>query len=86
MIFIIHKYSLLIVKDLCNLGILDGADNCPLVANPGQENIDTDSVGDACDNCINVNNDDQRDANQNGVGDACETFNGLNQDRSVQAS
>ena len=27
-------------------------DNCPKIANPGQENIDDDFLGDACDNCV----------------------------------
>lgn len=30
-------------------GILNAADNCPNVANPGQENIDRINEGDACD-------------------------------------
>ena len=30
-------------------GVPTGIDNCPLDANPGQENADADSVGDACD-------------------------------------
>lgn len=30
-------------------GIADGADNCPVVANPGQANADADGAGDACD-------------------------------------
>ncbi|MBI5762749.1 MAG: thrombospondin type 3 repeat-containing protein [Planctomycetes bacterium] len=32
-------------------GIPDSSDNCPLVANPGQQNADGDSAGDACDGC-----------------------------------
>ena len=61
--------------------MFDGSDNCPLVANPGQENTgDTDSVGDACDNCVSVNNDAQIDTDQNGVGDDCDTPGGTNKD------
>ncbi len=32
-------------------GIMDSADNCPLVANPLQENGDSDGFGDVCDVC-----------------------------------
>ena len=30
-------------------GIPDGQDNCPLIANPGQEDADSDNIGDLCD-------------------------------------
>jgi uncharacterized protein (TIGR02145 family) len=33
-------------------GIVDDADNCPTVFNPGQEDLDSDAVGDACDSDI----------------------------------
>ena len=39
-------------------GIADGADNCPLIANSDQANLDGDSVGDACD----TDDDDDRRA------------------------
>ena len=34
-------------------GLCDEDDNCPAVANPGQEDTDADSVGDGCDPCAN---------------------------------
>lgn len=66
-------------------GIVDGEDNCPLVANPNQENIDADVFGDACDdnidgddllnvddNCPLVANNSQDDFDGDLIGDACD--------------
>ncbi|RKX22385.1 MAG: hypothetical protein DRP45_11425, partial [Candidatus Zixiibacteriota bacterium] len=53
-------------------GIGSGADNCPAVANPGQEDGDGDGAGDVCDNCPQVGNPDQVDTDGDGAGDACD--------------
>ncbi|MBZ0205620.1 MAG: thrombospondin type 3 repeat-containing protein, partial [Flavobacteriales bacterium] len=53
-------------------GVCDSADNCPLIANPFQEDLDADSYGDACDNCPNDPNPMQEDSDGDGVGDACD--------------
>ncbi len=47
-------------------------DNCPQLANPGQQNSDEDTRGDACDNCPNVRSEDQADFDQDGEGDVCD--------------
>jgi CSLREA domain-containing protein len=53
-------------------GIPNIMDNCPTVANPGQEDADFDSRGDACDNCPNTVNVNQADSDGDGVGNVCD--------------
>jgi hypothetical protein len=62
-------------------GVPDAEDNCPALANPGQEDGDVDpdtqlaspdGVGDACDNCPQRPNPDQLDADRDGVGEVCD--------------
>ncbi|PKN45810.1 MAG: hypothetical protein CVU59_07975, partial [Deltaproteobacteria bacterium HGW-Deltaproteobacteria-17] len=53
-------------------GVIDSADNCPLIANPTQANSDADAFGDACDNCPSVVNADQLDTDSDGYGDVCD--------------
>ena len=66
-------------------GVGDSVDNCPLVANPNQDDIDGDGLGNACDtdhdndginndtdNCLLVANANQTDSDGDGVGDACD--------------
>ncbi|MFO0613398.1 MAG: thrombospondin type 3 repeat-containing protein [Polyangiaceae bacterium] len=66
-------------------GRLDGADDCPFVANADQSDLDDDGVGDACqgdtdgdgvgdatDDCPLVANADQSDLDGDGLGDRCD--------------
>jgi hypothetical protein len=66
--------------------IADTGDNCPLVVNLDQANLDGDAFGDACDededgdgvlngtdNCPVTANVDQLDSDGDGIGDACDT-------------
>ena len=69
-----------------NDGVLDGDDNCRLVANPGQRDTDGDGLGDRCDpdndgdgvpdgqdNCPLTPNANQRDSDDDGIGDRCDS-------------
>ena len=66
-------------------GVADAVDNCPMTANPGQQDLENDGIGDACDpdddgdnvddtddNCPRVANTNQADMDGDGVGDACD--------------
>lgn len=66
-------------------GSPDGEDNCPSVANAGQQDGDADGIGDVCDadrdgdgrnndadNCPDHANADQADSDSDGLGDACD--------------
>jgi parallel beta-helix repeat protein len=60
-------------SDIDNDTINDQDDNCPEIANPGQEDGDDDGAGDACDNCPQDSNPDQNDNDLDDKGDICDT-------------
>ncbi|NND34999.1 MAG: hypothetical protein HKN76_20605 [Saprospiraceae bacterium] len=53
-------------------GVSDALDNCKLIPNPDQDNMDLDTLGDLCDNCPNVSNPAQVDLDLDGIGDLCD--------------
>ncbi len=72
------------IKDSDKDGISDDKDNCPLVYNPDQKDVNKNGRGDACedsdgdgitddrDNCPLAYNPKQEDSDKDGIGDACE--------------
>ena len=68
-------------------GVLDGADNCPMTANPNQiDDVHPDGVGDACDdpdfdgvsdlgdNCPDTPNAEQANVDGDALGDSCDPY------------
>ena len=66
-------------------GIVDADDNCPMVANEDQADMDDDGAGDVCDddrdgdtvandtdNCPDAANEDQANLDEDGTGDVCD--------------
>ncbi len=70
--FILQLVDTTQVADSDADGVPDITDNCPGMANPGQEDGDGDGVGDVCDNCVSTPNPTQQDFDQDGIGDACD--------------
>ncbi len=65
-------------------GVPNVRDNCPVISNKTQSDINGDGRGDECDdfdfdgvinnvdNCVNIPNKDQLDSDNDGIGDACD--------------
>lgn len=75
------------VSDVDSDGVADTSDNCPLVANADQADMDDDGYGDLCDedrdgdgiwnvidNCPDVANANQANADGDHMGDVCDTI------------
>lgn len=73
------------LADADNDGINDEVDNCVLIPNPNQEDIDGNGIGDICemdtdndgvldyyDNCINAANTTKEDYDNDGLGNVCD--------------
>lgn len=69
-------YTEAVVRDnlhshLFNLTIIL-QDNCLLISNPLQEDLDSDGWGNVCDNCPAVSNPSQKDTDGDEMGDECD--------------
>lgn len=74
-------------SDIDGDGFRDRRDNCPGLANPGQEDWDGDRVGDLCDVCPAIKDRRQRDRDGDGRGNRCERDAvDLNRDGRVDAA
>ncbi|WPD25112.1 MAG: thrombospondin type 3 repeat-containing protein [Candidatus Electrothrix scaldis] len=81
------------IDGICTCDDIDGdgvtawEDNCLLIPNPDQSDVDNDWIGNACDddndndgiideldNCPLVDNFDQADSDNDGIGDACDEY------------
>ena len=60
------------VDDLDGDGIMNAADNCPMHANPGQYDEDTDAKGDECDPCPHLTGASDNDPDDDGIGTGCD--------------
>jgi uncharacterized delta-60 repeat protein len=91
---VVVKGSFLLIEDADddNDGVADAIDNCPLVINASQSDMNGNAIGDACDygsdtdgdgvndsidNCAITSNSDQLDDDADGIGNACELQVGL---------
>ncbi|HSH00262.1 MAG TPA: thrombospondin type 3 repeat-containing protein, partial [candidate division Zixibacteria bacterium] len=78
---LMHTTTSLIV-DTDGDGFVDTIDNCPMDANPGQEDIDGDNIGDICDLCPSVHDtlDADNDCIENGLDNCPVDYNPAQED------